>query len=65
MQISNRLDSESVVKILKGGLIAGGGVLAVYLLEGIAGLDFGSWSVMVAGLCSVLINTIKSYKQGE
>ena len=65
MQISNRLDYESVVKILKGGLIAGGGVLAVYVLESIAGLDFGSWSVMVAGLCSVLINTIKSYKQGE
>jgi len=65
MQICNRFDKESVIKILKGGLIAGGGVLAVYILEGIAGLDFGQWSVMVAGICSVLINTIKSYKQGE
>ncbi|MHA1482293.1 MAG: hypothetical protein ACTSQA_02505 [Candidatus Heimdallarchaeaceae archaeon] len=62
---SNSFDKESIIKILRGGLIAGGGVLAVYILEEIAGLDFGTWSVMVAGLCSVLINTIKSYKQGE
>jgi len=62
---SNSFDKESIIKILRGGLIAGGGVLAVYVLEGIAGLDFGQWSIMVAGLCSVLINTIKSYKQGE
>ena len=65
MQIANKFDSQTIVKILKGGLIAGGGVLAVYVLESIGGLDFGQWSVMISGLCAVLINTIKSYKQGE
>ena len=64
-QIRNSFDKESLIKILKGGFIAGGGVLVVYILEGIGGLDFGQWSLMVSGICAVLINTIKSYKQGE
>ena len=65
MQLKNSLDIESVIKIFKGALIAGGGVFAVYFLEGFAKLDMGDYSVLVAGLCAVLINSIKEYLKGD
>ena len=64
-QVKNKLDRESVGKILKGAGIAGGGVAIVYFLEGIAELDFGQYSVLVAGICAILINWVRQFRKGE
>ena len=62
-QIKNSFDKETIVKIFKGAGIAGGGVFIVYVLQAISIMDFGNSSVLVAGLCSVIINAIKEYRK--
>ncbi len=47
------------LKVAKGALIAGGGAGLTYFLVGVGGLDFGSYTPMVAALASILINAIK------
>ena len=61
----NSFDYESVVKVFKGMLISGGSVALLYLLEWLTTCDFGDFTALVVGLLAVLINTIKSFKQGE
>lgn len=65
MQTKKSFDSATLVKIGKGALIAGGGVAIIYLLEGVATLDFGAYTALVTGVCAVLINTIREWKRGE
>jgi len=65
MQTKNSFDYDTIVKIIKGALIAGGGVAIVYTLEGISVLDFGEWSALVAGICAVLINFIREFRKGK
>lgn len=64
-QLKNSLDSATLLKILKGALIAGGGVAAIYILEMIPTLEFGAYTALVTGICAVLINAIREYKKGE
>lgn len=64
-QIKNKFDQESVIKLLKGASIAGGAVAIIYVLEGLTNFDFGSYSELVVGVCAILINTIRVYRQGE
>jgi len=65
MQTKNKFDKESMIKILKGAGIAGGGVALVYILQGLAITDFGECSAVVAGICAILINAVKEYLKGE
>jgi len=65
MQIKNKFDIESLIKILKGAGIAGGAVAIIYILEAIPNLDFGAYSVLVVGICSVLINAVREYLKGK
>ncbi|MDA3815650.1 MAG: hypothetical protein PF549_04795 [Patescibacteria group bacterium] len=64
-QKKNKFDQETLIKILKGAGIAGGGVASVYILEALSVMDFGNSSVLVAGLCAILINAIKEYMKGK
>lgn len=63
-QTRNKFDKDSLIKILKGACIAGGAVILLYLLEGLIQLDFGSYTALVVGILSVLINSIKEYRKG-
>lgn len=65
MQIKNSFDQETLKKIGRGALIAGGGALIVYLLETISVMDFGEATPMVVALASIIINAIKEYKKGN
>lgn len=67
MQIKNSFDKDSLKKIGKGALIAGGGAMALYLLNVLETIQlsdpfltaFVSWFVPVA------INAVKEWMKGE
>ena len=64
-QTKNALDKTSLIKIIKGALIAGGGVAAIYLLESVANLNLGQYTAIATGLAAVLINAIKEIRKGQ
>jgi len=64
-QTKNKFDQASVIKLLKGAGIAGGAVAIIYILEAIPTFDFGTYSILVTGICAVLINAVRVYRQGE
>ena len=65
MQTKNKLDKESLVKIGKGALIAGGGAFLVYLLQAITQMDFGQFTLMIGAIAGILINSIKEFMKGQ
>ena len=48
-----------LIKTLKGAAIAGGGVAVTYFLQALTQIDFGSYTPIVVGISSVLINALK------
>jgi hypothetical protein len=64
VQVANTFDKITIEKIWKGALIAGGSALLTYILQAIAGMDFGDFTPVVVAVCGILINTVKSYFQG-
>lgn len=64
-QIKNQFDSASLIKVFKGALIAGGAVALLYVMQWLITCDFGSYSALVVGLLSVVINIVKEYRKGE
>ena len=64
-QLKNRLDKDTVTKIVKGALIAGGGAAIIYALEVFVTLDFGQSTALVVALAAVLINAVKEFRKGE
>jgi hypothetical protein len=64
-QIKNSLDRETLIKIGKGALIAGGGVAVVYILQAITQIDFGGFTPIIVGIASILINAIREYQKGN
>jgi len=64
-QIKNQFDTETLKKVGKGALIAGGGAIAIYLLTWLTSLDLGSFTPIAVAVASILINAIKEHKKGE
>lgn len=59
-------DKETLVKIGKGALIAGTGAMALYILNAIGAINFGSTATpIIAMLIPVLVNIVKEYIKGE
>jgi hypothetical protein len=65
MQKRYSFDKVTLIKILKGAMIAGGGAFSVYLLQALAMLDLGEWTSVVGAICAILINAIKEFIQGK
>lgn len=65
MQRKNTLDKVTLIKILKGAGIAGGGAALVYLLQAVVLLDFGDYTPMVVAIAGILINAIKEFISGK
>ena len=65
MQKKNSLDKDTITKIVKGAMIAGGAVAVIYALEAVSSLDFGNYTALVVGICSVIINAVREFIKGE
>ena len=66
MQKKHSFDKETLQKILKGALIAGTGTAALYILNALGTIDFGSVvTPLVAAVVPILVNAIKEYLKGE
>ena len=52
-----------IQKTLKGAAIASGGVFLTFILQAISTWDFGTYSAIIAGISSVLINGIKEFSR--
>lgn len=65
MQTANSFDPVTVQKIGRGALIAGFGAVAVYLLQSVAGMDFGSATPIVVAIASIALNALKEYLAGN
>ncbi len=64
MQLKNAFDKETLAKIGRGALIAGGGAMAVYILEAVSKMDLGDATPVIVALASIIINAIREYKKG-
>ncbi|MHA1302316.1 MAG: hypothetical protein ACTSPI_01255 [Candidatus Heimdallarchaeaceae archaeon] len=53
------IDLIGLKKLGKGALIAGGAVVLTYLAENIGSIDFGSYTALVVGIVSILINFLR------
>lgn len=60
------MDTESLIKIGKGALIAGGGAAAVAILQYFGGLEYAdpTLTAVVGSLVSIGINAIREYIKG-
>lgn len=64
MQTENSFDKETMKKIGKGALIAGGGAILTYCAENIGNIDFGVYTPLVVAILSIVINMVKEYRKG-
>ena len=53
-------------KILRGALISACGAAALYVLDAIGKIDFGSaWTPLVAAIIPIIVNAVKSWIAGQ
>ena len=64
-QVKNAFDSETIRKIIRGAMIAGGGALVVYILTAVSVLDFGTMTPLITALCAIGINAVREWMKGE
>ena len=67
MQVEKKFDKESLIKMLKGGLIAFTGAGAIALLNYIGALELDNPILvsLIAWGVPVLVNVIKEWMKGE
>ena len=64
MQIQNSFDPETIKKIGKGALIAGGATALTYALEYLSNMNFGQFQPLAVMLISISINSVREYQKG-
>lgn len=60
-----QLNSEDLVKIMTGAIIAIGGALLTYLSEIVLQIDFGAYTPTVVSVLSILINIARKLLAGK
>lgn len=65
MQIKNSWDYETMQKVGRGALIAGGSAGAIYILQWATTADFGIYTPMAVAIAGIIINAIKEYMSGN
>ena len=58
---SMTIDVAGMKKVGKGALIAGSAVALTYILENIGTVDFGTYTALIVGIASVLINFLRKF----
>jgi len=66
-QIAKSFDRATIIKIVKGGVIAGTGACAIFILSAIGEINYSDANVAAAVAWGVpfLINLIKEFLAGE
>lgn len=64
-QIKKSFDKVTLLKILKGALIAGTGAAALYVLDWIGTIDVGVFTPIIAAMVPTLVNMIREWMKGE
>lgn len=54
-----KVNPTDVAKLIRNGIVYGIGMMAVYGLSSVSGMDFGFYSPLIAGICAGLIDTIR------
>ena len=66
MQTKGSFDKETITKIIKGAVIAATGSAALFILDAVKVIDFGSSiTPFVAALVPILVNMVKEWVRGE
>ena len=65
MQEQFKFDKETLLKVGRGCLIAGGGAGITYLLQELPKIDFGQWTPAVVGIASIALNTLWQWFKGD
>jgi Na+-driven multidrug efflux pump len=52
---------EGFIKILKGGVIAGIGAAAFYVLEALGTADYGTYTPLVTAGLAILVNAVRVF----
>jgi hypothetical protein len=65
MQFKNSFDTATIIKIVKGAMIAGGGALIVYLLHALSMIDYGTSTPIVTAVLAIIINAVNEYRNGQ
>lgn len=65
-QVKRSFDKETIGKIGRGALIAASGAAALYILDAVKVMDFGSTlTPLVGAVVPILVNAIKEWMRGE
>ena len=64
-QVKNSFDYQTLQKIGRGAVIAGGSAMAIYFLQWITTVDLGVYTPMAVAIAGIIINAIKEYTKGE
>lgn len=65
MQLKNSWDYETLQKVGRGAVIAGGSAMAIYFLQWIMTMDFGQATPALVAIAGIIINSIREYLKGE
>ena len=65
MQVKNSFDTETLIKVAKGALLAGTGAAALYLLDWAGQLEIGVYAPLIAAVVPILVNVVKEYIKGN
>ena len=60
-----KFDEITIKKIIRGGIIAGTGSIALYLLRWMSVLNFGTFTPIVAGSVPFFVNAVREWVRGN
>jgi len=60
-----KLNKHDLMKLTKGAGVAMGGALVTYLLQLLPNVDFGEYTVVVVGVLSIGLNSLRKLLAGE
>lgn len=63
--MKHKFTKETMLHILRGAGIAGGGAFSIYFLQAIGDVDFGELTPMVVAIASILINAVREWTKNR
>lgn len=64
-QVKNSFDYQTLQKVGRGAIIAGGSAITIYLLQWIMTVDLGAYTPMAVAIAGIIINAVREYMKGQ